>query len=51
MIIKINHIDMRQNYVRPDLIVNQIKSEEGFAQSGTIKSKILTDWTIEDVEW
>jgi len=42
---------MRQDYASPALKIINVCAEEGFAQSGQVESKMLTDWTVEDVEW
>ena len=42
---------MRQDYTSPALNIMNVSAEEGFAQSGKVESKMLTDWTVEDVEW
>lgn len=42
---------MKQGYTSPALYIMNVNAERGFAQSGQIESKMLTDWTVEDVEW
>ena len=43
---------MIQGYTSPALHIMNVSAEEGFAQSGkSFESKMLTDWTVEEVEW
>lgn len=42
---------MIQNYIKPELTIIQFHTEENFAQSKEVGSKVFDDWEIEEVEW